>query len=595
MDTNKKSRKELKEYFKANAIPTESQFAALIDAALNQRDDGIAKPADEPLSVEALPDGDRDVLKLYQFGADTPSWVLSLPVDAAGKQSLSVSNAAKSTRLLIDRDTGAVTAGGPINANAGLKVTAGQTLTVDGTLKASGAINADGGITVASGKTLTVNGSLESTGSTSVAAMTASGTITANGGITVASGKALTVNGSLDATGSTTVAALTASGAITATTLTTSGLITTSGGISAPSGTSLPVLSPGSLGLSRASFRLDRSQIQHIALPSIPASTLSGGFTFQAWYYPVTSGVHVNFELGNAASGIWFRFSSSTTSSNAQISAGNGSSSVGVSANFSMSVNTWVHLGVTYDASTTYIKVYKNGVNYGTSTLTAPYALNLATAWGSNLIGKTKNSNNYTFDGLVSEVSLWSGVRSISTSPPQTNAEGLVAYWPGTEDAGQALEKCTNTGHLGNATMANGASFMPAAPLSWEHHRVTMTAATIVQEALRVPTLHGSCSQPSQYDTVGYFKDSMGIVHLGGTLSTTGALVSGNTIFTLPEGYRPKVLKMVMAFTTVDGSGVLNPCSLHIFSDGQVVVGMVATTNSKLFISLDGISFRAEA
>ena len=40
----KTSRTTLKTYFKKNAIPKESDFAELIDAAINQGDDGIAKP-----------------------------------------------------------------------------------------------------------------------------------------------------------------------------------------------------------------------------------------------------------------------------------------------------------------------------------------------------------------------------------------------------------------------------------------------------------------------------------------------------------------------------------------------------------------------
>ncbi|MCP4657442.1 MAG: hypothetical protein GY856_18710, partial [bacterium] len=56
MDINKKDRTQLKAYFVKNAVPTESNFADLIDATLNQKDDGIVKPAGDPLSIEAAGD-----------------------------------------------------------------------------------------------------------------------------------------------------------------------------------------------------------------------------------------------------------------------------------------------------------------------------------------------------------------------------------------------------------------------------------------------------------------------------------------------------------------------------------------------------------
>ena len=43
MDIDKRNRTELKAYFVKNAIPTQSNFAELIDAMLNQKDDGIVK------------------------------------------------------------------------------------------------------------------------------------------------------------------------------------------------------------------------------------------------------------------------------------------------------------------------------------------------------------------------------------------------------------------------------------------------------------------------------------------------------------------------------------------------------------------------
>lgn len=105
----KTSRTTLKTYFKKNAIPKESDFAELIDAALNQGDDGIAKPDGEPLSLQ--PDskdgGNRTVLGLYKSFSDArPSWTLSLR--PAGRPGFSLGDADANSRLFVDETTGNV-------------------------------------------------------------------------------------------------------------------------------------------------------------------------------------------------------------------------------------------------------------------------------------------------------------------------------------------------------------------------------------------------------------------------------------------------------------------------------------------------------
>ena len=72
MDIAKKSRTDLKAYFVKNAIPTESNFADLIDAMVNQKEDGLAKTAGNPLSIEATGDASslRKAINFYESFAD---------------------------------------------------------------------------------------------------------------------------------------------------------------------------------------------------------------------------------------------------------------------------------------------------------------------------------------------------------------------------------------------------------------------------------------------------------------------------------------------------------------------------------------------
>ncbi len=88
----------------------------------------------------------------------------------------------------------------------------------------------------------------------------------------------------------------------------------------------------------------------------------------------------------------------------------------------------------------------------------------------------------------------------------------------------------------------------------------------------------------------GYMKDKFGIVHLKGTIY--GGICSGNTIFTLPSGYRPgyNVFLPVLASDACigDGSGQEYFAYLMISVDGSVIV----TANYGNEMSLDGLSFK---
>lgn len=143
MDINKKSRTELKAYFVKNAIPTETNFRDLVDAGINQKDDGLTKSAGSPLSIEAASTGERPVLQLYDnfTSAQAPSWVMSmLPGVTAGTKvtgnGLSIGDGAGSAkaRLFIESATG--------NVGIGVTDPAGYKLNVGGSLNVSGAINA---------------------------------------------------------------------------------------------------------------------------------------------------------------------------------------------------------------------------------------------------------------------------------------------------------------------------------------------------------------------------------------------------------------------------------------------------------------------
>ncbi|KYF85343.1 hypothetical protein BE20_31510 [Sorangium cellulosum] len=123
MEINKKSRAELKAYFVKNALPTESNFRDLIDAGLNQKDDGLVKSADQPVQIAASTAGDKPAIHLYEsFATDTkPAWVLSLQAD--GKKGFGIGDGDGKKRLFIEGATG------DIGINGALTITGGATIT----------------------------------------------------------------------------------------------------------------------------------------------------------------------------------------------------------------------------------------------------------------------------------------------------------------------------------------------------------------------------------------------------------------------------------------------------------------------------------
>lgn len=94
------------------------------------------------------------------------------------------------------------------------------------------------------------------------------------------------------------------------------------------------------------------------------------------------------------------------------------------------------------------------------------------------------------------------------------------------------------------------------------------------------PTLPGGWAVVPTYQQISYWRDSSNVVHLRGTASM-GSVTLPMTLFTLSTGNRP---------TSSLVYGVPTYSITEVRANGDVVVRECAS-----FVSLDGISFRAEA
>ena len=124
MNESKQGRGVLKSYFKKNSIPTEDNFAQLMDGVLNLNDDGIGIASDNTIGIKASGDSAslKKVLNLYDnFDADDDddeaTWSFCLnprgnPKNAkTASRGLSVNNAQSMSRFFISEDTGNVGVG----------------------------------------------------------------------------------------------------------------------------------------------------------------------------------------------------------------------------------------------------------------------------------------------------------------------------------------------------------------------------------------------------------------------------------------------------------------------------------------------------
>jgi hypothetical protein len=122
-----KSRQELRSRFVRNAIPTETDFADLIAASLNQADDGVLKLPDQPLGlVRQKPD--QPVLRFFADPAAEGS-VWQLQLGAGDKPGFGLAAADGKLALFVDGATG--------NVGIGTAIPAAK-LDVQGDLKVSG-------------------------------------------------------------------------------------------------------------------------------------------------------------------------------------------------------------------------------------------------------------------------------------------------------------------------------------------------------------------------------------------------------------------------------------------------------------------------
>lgn len=157
---------------------------------------------------------------------------------------------------------------------------------------------------------------------------------------------------------------------------------------------------------------------------------------------------------------------------------------------------------------------------------------------------------------------------------PTISAGTTAKYWRGDKTWQDLNKAAVGLGSADNTSDANK-------PVSTAQQAALDAKADKALEAWTAPTLTNSwISNGSGYNSVGFYKDSFGVVHLRGLIESGSMQASA---FTLPVGYRPPAREF---FGTVSNALF---GSVFVDPDGTVV----PWSGSNTWFSLDGLTFRA--
>lgn len=210
---------------------------------------------------------------------------------------------------------------------------------------------------------------------------------------------------------------------------------------------------------------------------------------------------------------------------------------------------------------------------------------NISLGYGA-LFNNTSGSENIAIGHFSQQTNL-TGTRNIAigynsgpTSINQQNSTSIGNY---------ANANCSNCMVLGSATTANKVNVGININNPTERLHVDgnmLLEGKIIQEAVISPNLNtGYTNVGSQFETVGFYKDKEGRVHLQGTIAkNAGAPI---VAFTLPVGYRPAKELRFAAYRHSD-----QVTRVAIDSWGSVLIPTSMPDGTQ--ISLDGISFRVD-
>lgn len=150
--------------------------------------------------------------------------------------------------------------------------------------------------------------------------------------------------------------------------------------------------------------------------------------------------------------------------------------------------------------------------------------------------------------------------------------------------------KVTTYDSSGDKTQQSGATAQ-----TYQKNRATLTASSgnliyTGEKLIQDLWISETSLDNSWIGAVYYLRDMLGFIHLRGLASSAGGASAGNSIFTLPSGYRPvsdSYFQVASASTSSSYTG-----KLIINTSGEIIPQTTINQTSNAVWSLDGVTFR---
>lgn len=170
----------------------------------------------------------------------------------------------------------------------------------------------------------------------------------------------------------------------------------------------------------------------------------AGNYTKEAWIYITDAAATNNIISGDQATA-QHAFYVPPVTGGSKLSAGHNGSWAQVQDPNTINVNTWYHVAVSYDAASTTLTLYKNGVQVAQNTAVGAISSNSKQTYIGAYIDLLSAKN--AFKGNIDEVRIWNTVRTQAQIQANMNVElagnesGLVNYY----NFNQGIAGGTNT------------------------------------------------------------------------------------------------------------------------------------------------------
>ncbi|HEX9970537.1 MAG TPA: LamG-like jellyroll fold domain-containing protein, partial [bacterium] len=151
-----------------------------------------------------------------------------------------------------------------------------------------------------------------------------------------------------------------------------------------------------------------------------------------------------------------------------QLTHADGTVSISTSAENSISLDTWQHVAVTYDANTSEVKMYINGTEQILSQSKVPSG-NIADHSSIDFVIGNNAAASFGFDGVIDELRMWKIVRNKHDIQEYINQylngneTDLVGYWKMNEGNGKSIKD--QSSHQSDAAILGG-QWVEGAPLN---------------------------------------------------------------------------------------------------------------------------------